>query len=147
MCTRRSPPQSVAALHSNLDQLLPYLRRLEAFRVGHIYHYDRSQTKTRGNLSTGMLFMSLSWCWRGTQDHQDQGLPQPQDGPHYGLQAVPVGQQEVATPGWLAPDCRDHSRRQIQGRRKANRTRRLKPASPTFDNSSPVAPWRCLPGA
>ena len=25
---------------------------------------------------------------------------------------------------------------QIQGRRKANRTRRLKPASPTFDNSS-----------
>ena len=52
------------------------------------------------------------------------------------LQAVPVGQQEVAPPGRLAPDRRHHSRRQIQGRRKANRTRRLKPASPTFDNSS-----------
>ena len=49
----------------------------------------------------------------------------------------PVGQQEVASPGRLAPDRRHHSRRQIQGRRKANRTRRLKPASPTFDNSSP----------
>ena len=52
--------------------------------------------------------------------------------------AVPVGQQEVASPGRLAPDRRHHSRRQIQGRRKANRTRRLKPASPTFDNSSPL---------
>ena len=31
-------------------------------------------------------------------------LPQPHDGAHHGLQAVPVGQQEVATPGWLAPD-------------------------------------------
>ena len=48
----------------------------------------------------------------------------------------PVGQQEVAPPEWLAPHRRDHSRCQIQGRRKANRTRRLKPASPTFDNSS-----------
>ncbi len=26
--------------HSNLDQLLPYLRRLKAFRVGHIYLKD-----------------------------------------------------------------------------------------------------------
>ena len=45
---------------------------------------------------------------------------------------------EVASPGRLAPDRRHHSRRQIQGRRKANRTRRLKPASPTFDNSSSI---------
>ena len=37
-----------------------------------------------------------------------------------------------------------HSRRQIQGRRKANRTRRLKPASPTFDNSSSPVFWRHL---
>jgi len=49
---------------------------------------------------------------------------------------VPVGQQEVATLGWLAPHRRDRSSRQIQGWRKANRTRRLKPASLTFDNSS-----------
>ena len=68
-------------------------------------------------------------------------LPQPHDGAHHGLQAVHhVGQQEVASPGRLAPDRRHHSRRQIQGRRKANRTRRLKPASPTFDNSSFVIP-------
>ena len=26
------------------------------------------------------------------RDHQDQGLPQPHDGAHHGLQAVPVGQ-------------------------------------------------------
>ena len=77
-----------------------------------------------------------TFCDRAPQDHQDQGLPQPHDGAHHGLQAVPVGQQEVAPPGRLAPDRRHHSRRQIQGRRKANRTRRLKPASPTFDNSS-----------
>ena len=38
-------------------------------------------------------------------------------------------------PEWLAPHRRDHSRCQIQGRRKANRTRRLKPASPTFDGA------------
>ena len=56
--------------------------------------------------------------------------------------AMPVGQQEVAPPEWLAPHRRDHSRCQIQGRRKANRTRRLKPASPTFDNSS-LGGWRC----
>ena len=79
-------------------------------------------------------------CDRAPQDHQDQGLPQPHDGAHHGLQAVPLGQQEVAPPGRLAPDRRHHSRRQIQGRRKANRTRRLKPASPTFDNSSFVIP-------
>ena len=52
------------------------------------------------------------------EDHQ--GLPQPHDGTHDGLQARPVGEQEVAPPGWLAPARRDHSRRQIQGRRKAN---------------------------
>ena len=75
-------------------------------------------------------------CDRAPQDHQDQGLPRPHDRAHHGLQAVPVGQQEVATPGWLAPDRRNHSRRQIKERRKANRTRRLKPASPTFDNNS-----------
>ena len=46
-----------------------------------------------------------------------------------------IAQQEVASPGRLAPDRRHHSRRQIQGRRKANRTRRLKPASPTFDGA------------
>ena len=70
-------------------------------------------------------------------EHQE--LPQSHDGAHHGLQAVPVGQQAVAPPGRLAPDRRHHSRRQIQGRRKANRTRRLKPASPTFDNSSSTA--------
>ena len=32
---------------SNLYQLLPYLRRLKAFRVGHIYRYGRGQTMTR----------------------------------------------------------------------------------------------------
>jgi NADP-dependent 3-hydroxy acid dehydrogenase YdfG len=42
----------------------------------------------------------------------------------------------VATARWLAPARRDHQGRQIQGRRKANRTRRLKSPSPTFDNSS-----------
>ncbi len=81
--------------------------------------------------------------WRATgrseayQAHQDQGLPRPQDGAHHGFQAVPVGRQEVAPPGWRAPPRRDRSRRQILGSRKANRTRRLKPPSPTFDNSSP----------
>ena len=40
--------------------------------------------------------------------------PQPHDGAHHGLQAVPVGQQEVAPPGRLAPHRRHHSRRQIQ---------------------------------
>ena len=84
-------------------------------------------------------FASVRLRERAPQDHQDQGLPQPHDGAHHGLQAVPVGQQEVAPPGRLAPHRRHHSRRQIQGRRKANRTRRLKPASPTFDNSSS---WR-----
>ena len=32
-------------------------------------------------------------CDRAPPDHQDQGLPQPHDGAHHGLQAVPVGQQ------------------------------------------------------
>ena len=86
-------------------------------------------------------------CDRAPQDPQDQGLPQPHDGAHHGLQAVPVGRQEVAPPGWLAPDRRHHSRRQIQGRRKANRTRRLKPASPTFDNSSQPKRLTSLSGA
>ena len=72
------------------------------------------------------------------QDHQDQGLPQPHGGAHHGLSSSRASRpaQEVAPPGRLAPDRRHHLRRQIQGRRKANRTRRLKPASPTFDNSS-----------
>ena len=74
-------------------------------------------------------------CDRAPQDHQDQGLPLAHDRAHHGLQAMPVGQQEVAPPEWLAPHRRDHSRCQIQGRRKANRTRRLKPASPTFDGA------------
>ncbi len=74
----------------------------------------------------------LQDIWMG----RDQGLPRPQDGNDHDLQAVPVGQQEVATPEWLAPNRRDRPRRQIQGRRKANRTRRLKPASPIFDDSS-----------
>ena len=90
-------------------------------------------------------------CGRAPQDHQDQGLPQPHDGAHHGLQAVPVGQQEVAPPGRLAPDRRHHSRRQIQGRRKAipacpcsvgGRTRSGTPstrcARPTTTPSRPV---------
>ena len=107
-------------------------------------------TKTKGCLSRmtalTMVFKLCHLCDRAPQDHQDQGLPLAHDRAHHGLQAmVPKpasptfdnsGQQEVAPPEWLAPHRRDHSRCQIQGRRKANRTRRLKPASPTFDNSS-----------
>ena len=52
-------------------------------------------------------------CGRAPQDHQDQGLPQPHDGAHHGLQAVPVGQQEVAPPGRLAPDRRRDGSHQI----------------------------------
>ena len=33
---------------------------------------------------------------RAPEDHQDQGLPQPDHGAHHGLQVVPVGSQEVA---------------------------------------------------
>ena len=50
----------------------------------------------------------------------------------------------MATPGWLAPARRDHPRCQIQGRRKADPTRRLKSPSPTFDNSSTANPARVI---
>ena len=45
-----------------------------------------------------------------------------------------VGDRPTGLAGIDGGTDRHHSRRQIQGRRKANRTRRLKPASPTFDN-------------
>ncbi len=49
---------------------------------------------------------------------------------------VSVGQQKMAPPGWISPDRQRHARRQIQGRRNDNQTRRLKTPSPTFDNNS-----------
>ena len=73
---------------------------------------------------------------RAPEDHQDQGsLPQPDHGAHHGLQVVPVGSQEMAASRRISPPRRDRRGRQIQRRRKADRTRRLKPPSPTFDNS------------
>ena len=69
---------------------------------------------------------------RAPEDHQDQGLPQPDHGAHHGLQVVPVGSQEVAGSRRVSPPRRDRRGRQIQGRRKADRTRRLKTTVTNF---------------
>ena len=66
------------------------------------------------------------------EDHQDQGLPQPDHGAHHGLQVVPVGSQEMAASRRISPPRRDRRGRQIQGRRKADRTRRLKTTLTNF---------------
>ena len=39
---------------------------------------------------------------------------------------------KMAPSGWFTPTRRDHPGRHVQGWRKANRPRRLKPSSPTF---------------
>ena len=69
---------------------------------------------------------------RAPEDHQDQGLPQPDHGAHHGLQVVPVGSQEMAASRRISPPRRDRRGRQIQGRRKADRTRRLKTTVTNF---------------
>ena len=69
---------------------------------------------------------------RAPEDHQDQGLPQPDHSAHHGLQVVPVGSQEVAGSRRISPPRRDRRGRQIQGRRKADRTRRLKTTVTNF---------------
>ncbi len=66
------------------------------------------------------------------EDHQDQGLPQPDHGAHHGLQVVPVGSQEMAASRRISPPRRDRRGRQIQRRRKADRTRRLKTTVTNF---------------
>ena len=64
------------------------------------------------------------------------GLPQPGHRTDHGIRAVPVSGREMAPPRRFQTPRRDHRRRQIQGRRKADPTRRLKYPSPTFHNSS-----------
>ena len=61
-----------------------------------------------------------------------KGLPQPDHGAHHGLQVVPVGSQEMAASRRISPPRRDRRGRQIQGRRKADRTRRLKTTVTNF---------------
>ena len=69
---------------------------------------------------------------RAPEDHQNQGLPQPDHGAHHGLQVVPVGSQEMTASRRISPPRRDRRGRQIQGRRKADRTRRLKTTVTNF---------------
>ena len=52
--------------------------------------------------------------------------------PHHGLQVVPVGSQEMAASRRISSPRRDRRGRQIQGRRKADRTRRLKTTVTNF---------------
>ena len=63
---------------------------------------------------------------------KSKGVPQPDHGAHHGLQVVPVGSQEMATSRRISPPRRDRRGRQIQGRRKADRTRRLKTTVTNF---------------